>query len=568
MNRINIFRNKSLKSAMLGSFLLGSFAFSHLQASDSSLIDAVFADDVARVRQLIDNGTNPNERDRFGNTALWGAQTPEMVDILCDAGVDVDAQNNRGNTVLLDTVTTGEPSIEIVEALLKHDADLDIANQEGRTPSAMVEKIIDGSKFVNGDSASESEKETYRKISKLFEQQKSWKKKLPAATPIIDAIDDGKNQEAMDLIRGGGNLDEKDLGGNTPLHLADTPEMVSLLCKNGANVNARNKDGNTPLHAAVISIASNMMTKEPVEDLQNRAIERIRILYDYNADPKIKNGKGETPLSTAQKAIKYGTVMVLGGARVSLKGEKKEAYKEVLKHLLEPLLPKAIADSDEEEMRQWIDVGINLQKKDAEGNTLLHHATTGGMIYLLIDAGLEVDAKNKQEQTPLNFALYGENFWALYDKNRNDLKMERIEALLESNASIEIADKSGHTPLSRMVKVIDPRNSAVKSMSPILLQSRTGQDLKLTLAAKVVCWKILEMFKDFHKGTVEKFYPKASTEQYLVHLKAFYPRSKYPTPSESPEDFFTTFEKYYYLYFLKQHSKLVKEFNHEVFFKQ
>jgi hypothetical protein len=209
--------------------------------------------------------------------------------------------------------------------------------------------------------------------------------------------------------------------------------------------------------------------------------------------------------------------------------------------------------------------------RDEEGNTLLHHATTGGMVYLLIRNGLDVDAKNKQEQTPLNFALCDNNFWALYDKNRNDPKMECIEALLESGASIGIADKSGHTPLSRMVKVIDPKNSAVKNMSPIQIQSSTNRDPNLLQAAKVVCWKILEMFKDFQNEVVEKFYPKASTEQYseqyLVHLKAFYPRSKYPTPQGNPEDFFTSVKEYYYPFFLNQHSDLVKEFNREVFFK-
>ena len=50
------------------------------------------------------------------------------------------------------------------------------------------------------------------------------------------------------LIEKGANVNAKDGGGVTPLHLADTVEVATLFIAKGANVNTKDNEGRTPLH--------------------------------------------------------------------------------------------------------------------------------------------------------------------------------------------------------------------------------------------------------------------------------------------------------------------------------
>ena len=80
--------------------------------------------------------------------------------------------------------------------------------------------------------------------------------------------------------------------GETPLHEASLPEMISLLMSHGADVNAKANDGRTPLHKAVDYSAKGWAGMSP---------ETVAALIAHGADVNAKAKDGETPLHVAAR---------------------------------------------------------------------------------------------------------------------------------------------------------------------------------------------------------------------------------------------------------------------------
>jgi ankyrin repeat protein len=182
---------------------------------------------------------------------------------------------------------------------------------------------------------------------------------------LIEAVFAGDMEEVRQLLTDGANPNETDDLGNTPLHSADTPEMVDLLCENGANINQQNKYGDTPLHVTMQRVFLRYFYSQK-DSSSCLAIAQacMRILFKYGANTKIKNKEGNTALSIIQRAIKRnierGPVLIFGNKLRTISDEDKANYKKIQEELLKFSLSRAIADGDEEEMRQLIAAGANL----------------------------------------------------------------------------------------------------------------------------------------------------------------------------------------------------------------
>jgi len=89
------------------------------------LMRAALDGNTERVKELIHQGADINQRDDNGRTALMFAVINthyETMKVLLEHGADVNAKSNKGGTALMGAASTGD--LRMVQALLDQGADL------------------------------------------------------------------------------------------------------------------------------------------------------------------------------------------------------------------------------------------------------------------------------------------------------------------------------------------------------------------------------------------------------------------------------------------------------------
>ena len=91
----------------------------------TSLMRAALDGNTERVKELIDQGADINQRDDNGRTALMFAVINthyETMKVLLEYGADVNARSIKGGTALMGAASAGD--LRIVKALLDKGADV------------------------------------------------------------------------------------------------------------------------------------------------------------------------------------------------------------------------------------------------------------------------------------------------------------------------------------------------------------------------------------------------------------------------------------------------------------
>ena len=246
------------------------------------------ADAVARQLKA---GADPRHADRYGLTSLhWAAlmDNPDVMPLLVEAGIDIDARDAKGNTALLLAAEKGNLAraamharegmapvvvgIRTLEMLLQLGAEANVVNKGKWSPlhwavawdapeaTDMLLRIgtsinIPGFKKAHPlhIAAMEGSPETVALLIR-------WGADVNArddfhATPIHRAIKRSGEAEAVTamLIRAGAICDLADALGNTPMHYAEAhghKQVVLGLRAAGAAIDATNNFGVTPGHVA------------------------------------------------------------------------------------------------------------------------------------------------------------------------------------------------------------------------------------------------------------------------------------------------------------------------------
>jgi len=231
-------------------------------------------------------------------------------------------------------------------------------------------------------------------------------------TPLHWAALHGHKEIAELLITNGADVNATTAWGSTPLHKAAQyghKEIVELLIAKGADVNAKagdNDTGDTPLHKAAF----------------NNHKEIAELLIAKGADVNVKDDFGRTPLDKAKYKPEIADLLRKHGGKT---GDWFKAGESIF---------TAAKVGHIEAVKQHLAAGTDVDARDRQDKTPLHWVETKEVAELLIAEGADVHAKDKYGWTPLHQAARS---------GRNEI----VGLLIAKGADVNAKDKKGKTPL-------------------------------------------------------------------------------------------------------------------------
>lgn len=121
----------------------------------------------------------------------------------------------------------------------------------------------------------------------------------------------------------------------------------------------------------------------------------------------------------------------------------------------------AVDACDIEAVKGFLDAGVDINEKDANGVTALMHAIdlydkkgAADIAVLLIDEGADLDRRDKDCDTALLHAC----------RNNHDTKSRIVDKLMEKKAAVNVRGRNGHTPLSHAVYAGLDRADVIKEL--------------------------------------------------------------------------------------------------------
>lgn len=406
--------------------------------------------------------SSDGEYNSFALLLAVEAGNREVVTLLLDKGVDINAKDNGGLTALIMAASEGHS--EIIALLLKRGADINAEDKWGRIALMLASKkghkevvalLLDNganlnARTDNGETAlmMATKKEV---IELLLEKGADINAKDNTdKTVLMDAVIIKSKELIALLLKKGADVNAKNKDGRTALIYAvqfwlrheDSGEVIALLLEKGADINARDKWDKTVLMVAV----------------QERMKENVELLLDKGADINAKNNDGLTALMVAASMVAvakpaswkgYSEIIALlieRGADLNAKDKDGRtalmfAIKEGMNGSIEVQL-----DIGKEGMREGIglllDKGADINAKDKGGRIALMFASMLGhkeVVALLLERGADLNAKDKDGRTALIFACTRDN-------------KEVVALLIERGADLNAKDKDERTAMFRAVK--------------------------------------------------------------------------------------------------------------------
>jgi len=252
-------------------------------AKEEALVRAVRAARVEEVRRALDGGTAPTP---LALTAAVGLRDPEMLELLIDAGADVNgrARIEDGETMELTPLFVAALSGRSDMALILLDA--------GADPGAT--SLFSNMEMTPLDAASMGNRSEI--ITLLVDAGARAAESVAGAAlteqGMISAIQDGDVEAVRARLDSGADVNGRLMSASTPLSLAAgyprgrlerQAAMVAILLEEGADVNARNADGSTAfMHAA-----------------RRGGTKTMALLLEAGADPDARDDGGAHAISYA-----------------------------------------------------------------------------------------------------------------------------------------------------------------------------------------------------------------------------------------------------------------------------
>ena len=256
------------------------------------------------IKTLLKNGANLEARTRIGLTplelAFW-MNNNKAFDFLISQGADIYTHSRFTSHTLLHRAAV-KSAIPKIKLLLDHDLDINARDEHGNTPLhlAIMTDQIEAALYLIKKGADIFIKNKHgQNVFNLFKEKRSLLQKIKPyfflnifgldSFILAKTIKKGDVRNLNKLLRWDRYhkivINEK---GQTGLHYATelgNKNMIKAYARaKQGNINKRDYLGNTALHYAVLK-----------SDL-----EIVNLLIELNADPKLKNAFGKTPIMLAK----------------------------------------------------------------------------------------------------------------------------------------------------------------------------------------------------------------------------------------------------------------------------
>lgn len=461
----------------------GAYVRTQNQSGETPLHEAARSGWLELVKLLVARGANVNVVTRTGDmplmyaleptqwrtspqwlTSLPGDEHMKVIRFLISKGADVNAMNKTGDTPLGRAAEYGD--LELAQLLAASGAKPSPGVAPDRNPAVIA---------MNHD---------HPEVARFLVDQGA-DITLPLAAYI------GDSPKAQALIQAGADAN----ACSEALYMAaktDHRDIAELLIDNGADVNDASRGGWMPLHEA-----ASHGHKDIVELLIARgAAVNARTTGRRTPPHSYGNTPGTTPLYVAVKYPDVVKVLIDHGADLNA----KEVY------YSETPIQRAVYLGDRRVVHLLAAAGA-----DMDPNLAAYMGYTE-RVKRLIEAGADVNTRDKHGQTPLYFAVlgghadvvelltgsdadptivyydddYGENQTLLHKAAQMDCP-DVARVLIAHGANVQVRDRSGDTPLhtaayfgrARMVEMLlahggDPNARTTGNKTPLDYAQEAG----------------------------------------------------------------------------------------------
>ncbi len=392
--------------------------------NETALVNAIQAGHVENARVLLEKGADKAVTSAIGEPLMHLSPTGNapMVQLLLDYGLDPNSRFGTYNETLLFKVVMAEHRFvsASIDVLLKGGADLEARRDNGNTP------LMEAMKFGSVET-----------LDHLVAKGADLKVRNHGGQSLIFfAVDRGLASHVAWALKHGGDVKDRDKDGKTLVHQAvftyDSgmlkDSMLRWVIDKKVNLNTPNNSGVTPLMMAVYA----------------DYLDKVNLLLENGALVKAVDKEGKTAMHRALD--KGSAMMAMALLRKGAAPASQSKYSESA--MLIAARNKAMTSLDLTELAK---LGVPVNLPDQKGNTPLIEVIRRGaweappLVTTLLGLGVNVNAVNKEGQSPLTLALM--STLPLSSDPKRPLFDAMLLELLDKGANPNTAAPDSNTPL-------------------------------------------------------------------------------------------------------------------------